>query len=212
MNDLTLVLTSCNRVDLLDKTLESIGSEVLDSLGHKIIIDDSGNDLVKDYFSKYDSSWQIILNEENIGQPRSVDKAYSFVTTPYIFHCEDDWFFKRGPYLEKSRSVLEAKDHLMQVTFRSDDPHPDSEEVYETKEGVQYRMKYPGWRNEWFGFTYNPSLFRTDAYLKFGKYAGKREQDLALRYYNIGYRTASLSDKYVHHIGGGRSTLSYKKL
>ena len=41
--DVTLVLTSCNRLDLLDRTLASIGDEVLDSIKHKIIIDDSGD-------------------------------------------------------------------------------------------------------------------------------------------------------------------------
>jgi len=30
---------------------------------------------------------------KNIGQIKSIDKAYSMVDTEYIFHCEDDWEF-----------------------------------------------------------------------------------------------------------------------
>jgi len=212
MKGITLVLTSCNRVDLLDKTLESIGSEVLQSLEHKIIIDDSGNDSVKDYFSKYDSSWQIILNEENIGQPKSVDKAYSFVTTPYIFHCEDDWLFDPSFSLQGCVDILNYESNSLQVTFRKDCPHPVDPQIRSTPNGVDYQLKVPGWNGEWYGFTYNPSLFRKSAYDSLGKYQGFREQDISRLYYDKGFFSYALTKKYVEHIGWGRGTQSYKKL
>ena len=36
---------------------------------------------------------KIIYNDVNIGQCKSIDKAYELVDTEYIFHCEDDWEF-----------------------------------------------------------------------------------------------------------------------
>jgi len=213
-NKITLVLTSCNRLDLLDRTLASIGDEVLDSIKHKIIIDDSGDPSVKDYFTKYKAQdgWKIILNDENIGQPKSVDKAYSFVDTEYVFHCEDDWIFNEKSYLRDSLSVLENDSTLLQVTFRADDPHPNFEEVLETQDGVRYQIKNPAWRGIWYGFTYNPSLFRKEAYDKIKPYAGKDEQTISKLYFDNGYRTAALVDKFVNHIGWGRSTGSHLKL
>lgn len=210
MKDITLVLTSCGRFDLLDRTLASIGSSTLSSLSSKIIIDDSGNASAKDYFSKYDSSWKIIINEENLGQPKSVDKAYSFVTTPYIFHCEDDWHFDSVP-LEECLDVLNSREDLLQVTFRQSCPHPE-EDIQLTPSGTPYRLKVSGWRGQWYGFSYNPSVFRKAAYEEIKPYSGVLEQNISKLYYDKGYRSASLVNKTYHHIGEGRGTGSYKKL
>lgn len=210
--EVTLVLTSCNRLDLLDRTLASIGDEVLDSIKHKIIIDDSGDPSVRDYFTKYKTQdgWRILLNKDNLGQPKSVDKAYSLVDTPYIFHCEDDWHFASVP-LEECLDVLNTRKDILQVTFRQGCPHLEG--VLETTpKGTNYRVKVPGWRSQWYGFTYNPSIFRKEAYEKVKPYSGKLEEDISKLYYDKGYLSASLQNKTYHHIGDGRGTESYKIL
>lgn len=212
MKDVTLVLTSCNRLDLLDRTLNSIGKETLDSIKHKIIIDDSGDPSVLDYFSKFKTQdgWRIILNKTRIGQPKSVDKAYSLVDTPYIFHCEDDWHFDGVPFLE-CLDILNSRKDILQVTFRKDDPHPEDRLEY-TSKGTPYKLKMAGWRNLWYGFTYNPSLFRKSAYDEVKPYSGKLEQDIGKLFFDNGYRTASLVNKTYWHIGEGRGTNSFNIL
>ena len=35
--------------------------------------------------------FDVLVNKKRMGQLFSIDKAYSLVTTEYIFHCEDDW-------------------------------------------------------------------------------------------------------------------------
>ena len=214
MNDSTLVLTSCGRLDLLDITLKSIGASKLDTISNKIIIDDSGDSSVRKYFSKYkkENGWNIIINETNIGHPRSVDKAYKYVSTPYIFHCEDDWEFTGTSYISEGLDVLEFDKNLLQVTFREGCPHPVYPEVNVTPNGTSYQIKEKGWRGEWWGFTYNPSIFRKSAYDRFGTYSGKREQTISKEYYDLGYYTAALTAKGVHHIGEGRGTFSYGNL
>jgi hypothetical protein len=38
---------------------------------------------------------------------KSIDRAYADVTTPFIFHCEDDWRFFRSGFIEESLLLLE---------------------------------------------------------------------------------------------------------
>lgn len=215
MTDITFVLTSCGRFDLLDRTIESIGSSVLNSLPNKIIIDDSGKEEARDYFDKYGDDWNIILNDRNIGQPKSVDKAYAQVSTNYIFHCEDDWLFDDSfsvKVLENCVDILEHDDRGLQVTFRKDSPHPLEQEIFRAPSNTEYQVSLPGWRGEWFGFTYNPSVVRKSSYDGFGKYSGLREQEIGKQYFDRGLLSFSLSDRFVSHIGEGRGTGSHLKL
>lgn len=212
MLDITLVLTSCGRFDLLDRTIESIGSSVISSLPNKIIIDDSGQESAKSYFDKYGDDWNIILNDKNIGQPKSVDKAYAQASTNYIFHCEDDWLFDPSfstKVLEDCIDILEHDDRGLQVTFRKNSPHPTKPEILRTPSEVEYQVSVPGWRGEWFGFSYNPSVVRKSSYDSFGKYSGQREQDISKQYFHMGLLSFSLLDRFVSHIGCGRSTGSH---
>ena len=212
MTDITLVLTSCGRFDLLDKTLASIGPSILNSLSDKIIIDDSGREDARRYFDKYGDDWKIRLNGKNLAQPKSVDKAYAHVTTPYVFHCEDDWFFENFVSFEACVDILESDKSILQVTFRKDSPHPEFPQIFRSNKGFSYRKVVEGWRGEWWGFTYNPSLFRMSAYKEIGSYSGMNEQTISKRYHELGYKTACLSDEHYYHIGVGRGTNSHLKL
>ena len=216
LDNVTFVLTSCSRPDLLEATIESIGWDLLEKIPHKIIVEDSGNDQMFKYFYQdnpipYD--FDILFHRENKGLVRSIDEAYRLVKTPYVFHCEDDWLFEGEGYIEKAISVLETVESLAQVCFRKDCPHPLNSTVGVTEDGVEYQIKLPNWRNEWYGFTFNPSVVRMDAYRKVGEYFGHLEQEVSRRYYDKGYLSASLvgEDQVVSHSGHGRSTHPYKK-
>ena len=99
MKKVTVVLTSCGRLDLLTKTIESFNKFNTYPITKFIFIDDSGdikfkkkaNKILTSLLKKYDYS--LIFNENRQGQIKSVDYAYSMVETPYIFHLEDDWEF-----------------------------------------------------------------------------------------------------------------------
>lgn len=208
LKNITLVLTSCGRLDLLQKTVESIHPEILVNTKQNILIDDSGNRSIHEQIesNSFFSNWKKLYNEVNIGQPKSVDKAYSFVDTDYIFHCEDDWIFDcHYDFIFESIKVLQSNEKIFQVTFRKDDPHP----VQHTNQG--YGIKIPGWRNEWYGFTYNPSILKFNDINKVLPYSGKTEQQISKCYYDLGLLTASISG-VVDHIGWGRSTNSHLKL
>ena len=91
MKEVTVVCTSCNRPDLLEKTLESFFkyNTYPIELDYFNVIDDSGvvgcNDHLKEKFPSV-SFW---YNPENIGQVATIDKMYGYVTvrTQWFPHC-----------------------------------------------------------------------------------------------------------------------------
>ena len=108
MNDVSLVITSCGRFDLLERTLDSFFEYNTYTIKKVIITEDSteGKKLEK-LVSKYkDQNFKLIINETREGQLKSIDKAYNEVDTEYIFHCEDDWEFLKEGFIEKSMKLL----------------------------------------------------------------------------------------------------------
>lgn len=206
-SNVTLVLTSCNRLDLLKKTIGSIPKEILSKIPKKILVDDSANlecfsVLKKENESGYLVGWTLLLNEEKLGQAGSIDRAYSKVETDYVFHCEDDWIFDEFDFVKPSLQILEKYDNLVQVTFRKDSPHPTHDEIYEVGD-LSFKVLIPGY-NGWPGFTYNPNIFRFSAYKQLGTCVGMSEKDVGIFYKNLGLYTAALEKRVVSHLGDGR--------
>ncbi len=203
-DNVTLVLTSCGRLDLLEQTIKSIPKLVLDNIPQKIIIDDSVNPDVYLQLqnAEYLSGWDRVLNEEKLGQAASIHKAYSLVQTDYVFHCEDDWEFENFDFVKPSLEILEKYDNLVQVTFRKDSPHPTHNEIYEENERA-FKVLIPGY-NGWPGFTYNPNIFRFSAYTRLGSCVGMTEKEVGIFYKNAELFTAALERRVVRHLGDGR--------
>ena len=119
-SDVTVVLTSCGRFDLLETTIESFIRFNQHPIKHFIIIEDSGDDAVYGCVPElYRQYFTFLINKSKLGQIKSIDKAYSLVDTPYIFHCEDDWVFYRYGFIEDSKLLLEANKDILQVWLRS---------------------------------------------------------------------------------------------
>jgi glycosyltransferase involved in cell wall biosynthesis len=206
--NVTLVLTSCNRLDLLKKTINSIPKTTLDKIPKKILVDDSADQqcfeqLKEENENGYLKDWVLLLNEEKRGQAASIDRAYSEVQTEYVFHCEDDWYFSDGDFIDRSLPILEKYDNVLQVTFRSDSPHPVCDEIYEECTDSEFEVLIPGY-NGWPGFTYNPNLFRFSAYQEIKPIIGKSEKDVGLIYKDKGLFTVALTHRTVSHSGNGR--------
>ena len=128
----TVVLTSCNRVELLDKTIESFHKHNTYPIEEFIIIEDSTDIKAIKHIKNNYSDYTLIFNEENLGTFKSIDKAYSQVNTPYIFHLEDDWKFVREGFIEDSMKILEHNNpKVINVWIRAltdTMEHPFSEE------------------------------------------------------------------------------------
>lgn len=217
MNDVTIVFTSCGRFDFLKKTIDSFMSMNTYDIKKIIVIDNSSNkdgfDIINGMFRKHKVETQIIINETNIGQVASIDKAYSFVETNYIFHCEDDWIFTKPNFIEKSLDVLSFDEKISNINIRyrfngqRGSMHPINPNPKKTNNGVIYYEYALNFLNEWHGFSWNPGLRRKSDYDLIKPYKQYvNEQGVGLVYKNLDFKSACLEEQYCYHIGGDETT------
>lgn len=75
---ITFTITSCNRIDLLEKTLNSFTSINNYEIDEFIMSDDSGNEEISNHLkSKYGDKFKIISNNPRVGLSRSIDNLFS---------------------------------------------------------------------------------------------------------------------------------------
>jgi len=220
MSDVSVVLTACNRPDLLQETLDSFFEMNTYPIERFIIIDDGlvqgCNDFVK---TRYNFPIELIYNKAKLAQLRSIDLAYSSVTTPYIFHMEEDWRFMRTDFIQKSKELMELDHKIITVWLRSPQDttlnHPYSTETIESPSGIHYKkcqVFYP--HGIWNGFTFNPSLKRISDYNRIKPYqdlpritpaeqsgGNPLECDVSVAYAQLGYYAITLLDQHIEHIG-----------
>lgn len=219
MNDkVTLVITSSNRPELLKRTIYSFMKFNSYPIEKYIIIDDSAiNSFHKELESEFGAMFEIIANPVRIGQIASIDKAYSRVTTPYIFHCEDDWEFYRFAFIELSLALLNDDAKILQVWLRERNDtngHPVEPLSY-CRAGVPYqRLAYDfqGYN----GFSFNPGLKRVSDYDLIKPYSSVKydathpakrskfyapESEISQFYKDLGYRAVIPPYGFVKHIG-----------
>lgn len=209
MKEVTLVVTSCGRHDLLERTLRSFVRHNTFPIKETVIVEDSPlppPSWLADLTALGSRKW--IANGPRMGQIYSVDRAYAEVNTEYIFHCEDDWEFFRFGFMEESLDLLHDWPNVLQVWIRDDSEHPVVMEHY------PFPIMKPEWRKErgegWSGFAFNPGLRRLADYVKigsFGRHVSYNKQfcgELALSrlYWDLGYVCAKLPAA-CKHIGGG---------
>jgi len=208
MNDVTLVITTCDRNKLLKKTLESFFKHNTYPIKKALIIEDSGKDVdFSDIEPLIKCDYEIIKNETNIGQWASIDKVYSMVETEWIFHCEEDWLFIDSGFIEKSFEVFEACDkrNIKLFTVWGDN--------LKLKDGKRLLKKIDNFHllNPHIvlgGYTLNPGLRRMSDQRKFSPYKQyetngvDREVFMAGKYINDGYYSAYIDDTHFwYHIG-----------
>ena len=228
-DDISMVITSCNRPELLRKTLESFLKFNTYPIKETFIIDDSGvigcNDtIIKPFINVLNI--KMIYNNVNIGQIQSIDKVYSYVTTTYIFHCEEDWEFLQSGFIEKSLNIFNEchKDNIYTVWLRPHHCTSGHPILYDIEKKGYFKMKPDfsyidkGDIYTWCGFTFNPGLRKTINCLLFHPYSIKCEKSikngkeyvgeytLNKKYADSEFCAVILDDPngHVNHIGWGQ--------
>jgi len=209
-SNVTLVVTSCGRFDLLKKTLDSFEQFNTYPIRSVIITEDSGDERVKGCIP---ANWRdyttFFVNNPRLGQLASIDLAYSIIETPYIFHCEDDWLFYRPEFIEDSMLLLEADAMALQVWLRSyahdlaiHSPYVFLESRREIS-GVKF-YTVGSRKVDWQGFSFNPGLRRFADYMMVSPYSSqKNEKDLSKYYSDKGRYALILESDAVLHTGFG---------
>lgn len=209
---ITFTLTSCNRWNLLEKTLDSFLSLNTYPIKRYLLHEDSGNpEIVSKIKAKY--PFIEVLESNRSGLLASVDKLYALVDTEYVLHNEDDWLFRGNPYfIQESLEVLENP-NINQVWIREGIPYTWLEE----KTDANYRMVKQSHFGDWCGFSFNPGLRRLsdyklmfpdgfNSYNTHGTNSALNEHECNQVASTFGYRAALLNNPSCVHIGDNQST------
>ena len=109
--DITMCLTIGGRPEVLERTLHSILPQA--SFAQIIAVNDYRDAASSAVFQRLCPTGLLIVPETQMGHHPIVDRMYSQVQTPYIFHGEDDWFFEQGLDLNRARTLLNADAAVM---------------------------------------------------------------------------------------------------
>lgn len=207
MEPYSVVITSCGRFDLLRATLASLLPN-LDKAPEKIlIVEDSCDQAVVHTVAGFEGNFEILVNHRKLGQIASIDRAYGAITTPFIFHCEDDWEFFRCGFLLESATVLERFPKVSMVGLRPRlELNPLIRNLPAESAGDFKFFHYdPALHPEYFSYAFNPGLRRLADYKALGPFAPLgHEPDISYRFKRAGFRMAGLDNPAARHIGWGR--------
>jgi hypothetical protein len=208
----TVCLTSCGRQDLLEHTIKSFYYFNTYPITRFIVSEDSG---IKGINTELQAKYpQIDFINDGIkhGQIKSIDSMYKQVTTPYIFHCEDDWQFYRKGFIEESLSILTKHHEVLTVWLRAKNDTNGHPFQWSAKHNAnKVKTDFRGWH----GFTFNPTLKRLSDYHRIGSYSelttfdpenpAKSEKQIGHVYKDLGYIALLSKQPYVKHIGWNRT-------
>ena len=209
MKKITFVLTSCGRVELLNKTLNSFFYFNDYKIEELFLVEDSINQNVyEDIKKKWRDKLTLLFNEKKKGQIKSIVETYKLIKTPFIFHCEDDWIYTRKKFIEDSLEILQTDPKIIQVWLESKESASrlDIFEYgplkYTKKNKIGFRKvtcKH-GW--EWGYFSFRPGVKRMSDYNLIGGYGKfKNELDIGVKYKKLGFYTVIIEKPAVIDIG-----------
>lgn len=209
---ISFVITTCGRLDLLKRTLDSFYDPLY--INEYFLSDDTDDyentsKIYLEYSTLFD---KIITNYPKKGLAASIDNLYKEVNNKFIFHCEEDWEFdcnKNPNFMEDSLSILIENPDIHQVWIRhqEDNPHKSTGEVITTSTGVEYYLIDPDF-NGWNGYSWNPGLRRKEDYLEMfpnGVSEFGDEYKCAQHSKNFNYKTVVLKNTVCKHIGHERT-------
>jgi GT2 family glycosyltransferase len=216
MDLISFTITSCNRIDLLERTLFSFNNLNTYNIDEFLISDDSGSKEIGEILDKkYGEDCKIVHNETQLGLSQSLDNLFKQAKNEFIFHCEDDWFFESNPNLiQESLDILKEFPNVHQVYVRhqNNNPHPSDDEILTTKSGAQFKLVKQNFTvsstQTWNGFSWNPGLRRKSDYDRmfpngFSEFGD--EYICADHTKKFNYQSAILLNTSCYHIGNNRT-------
>lgn len=175
--DVTVVITSSDRHDLLERTLDSfVRFNTYEGIRRIIVVEDSYSyPHFLENNEKYAGYDIYILNHRpRLGQLLAIDVAYKYVDTEYIFHCEDDWEFYTPGFIETSLPIIDSAPNILQVHLRRlDDVFTKGPLDYSLDPSGKFALINEGSTSyaKWYGFSFNPGLRRLSHYRELGCYS-----------------------------------------
>ena len=206
-HNMSLVLTSCGRPKLLDKTLSSFFRYNDYKFKDLFLVEDSVDSNIHNIIrKKWGKKIQIICNNKKKGQIKSIVDTYKLIKTPYIFHCEDDWIYVRKNFIKESLEILNSDEKIIQVWLESKESASRldifSYGKIESIGKIKFRRVFckEGW--EWGHFSFRPGVKRLKDYDLINGYDNfTNELDISVKYKNLGFYTVIMENHAVEDIG-----------
>lgn len=174
--DIEAVVTSYNRWHLLQPCIESLLKVIPKDIKVTIIEDSVNSEIKEKITSTFGNRINSIFNKSNIGQIKSIDKAYAQVNSKYILKVEDDYLFSDNKeFIDESIDILESNLDVNNVYIRhrnnflvSHGPNYEKDlfesQKLTTSKGSEFLLFNKLHCGDWCGFTFMPHIHRTDDY------------------------------------------------
>jgi len=202
----TICITSCGRLDLLEQTLDSF--RAFNAGGRFLISEDSTRpDVIAEAKARY-PDMTVLSGPDRLGLMGSIDRLYSAAKTPYIFHLEDDWTFDGPVDWDGAIALLDACDDVANVSLRAFD---EIKGKYREKStplklaGREFAVMRTDAHPEFFGWSSNPGLIRKSLYEAYAPFARLMHDQMSGLIKKDGRVVAYLLPGVARHIGQGRN-------
>lgn len=205
-DDVTICITSCGRIDLLEQTLASF--QKFNKGGRYLLSEDSTDVGVIEKISERYPEMMVLSGKDRLGLMGSIDRLYSVVDTPYIFHLEDDWVFDGPVHWDAAKEFLTARKDVANVCLRAFDElkekfrnASDPDQALSQNFRVMRQNAHP----EFFGWSSNPGLIHRDLYLAYAPFGRMMHDQMSGLIKREGRVVAYLLPGVARHIGHGRN-------
>lgn len=205
-SSVTVCITSCGRLDLLEKTLASFCSS---NTGGRFILSEDSTDpeVIAEVCRRY-PKFRVLSGTDRLGIMGSIDRIYSVVETPYIFHLEDDWGFDGPVNWMAAMALLDGNDKVANVCVRR---FEEIRSKYRTHSeavscaGADFRLMHANAHPAFFGWTPNPGLIRKSLYERYKPFRRLMPDQMSGEIKGNGQTVAYMLPGVAGHIGKGRN-------
>ncbi|HVB90444.1 MAG TPA: hypothetical protein VND97_09610 [Beijerinckiaceae bacterium] len=202
----TVCVTSCGRLDLLTHTLESFRR--FNPGGAYILSEDSAQPNVVEAIRAAFPEIRVLAGGARLGLMASIDRLYSEVRTPYIFHLEDDWLFEGPVDWDGAIALLARRDDIANVSLRVFEeikPKYRARSTPLAEHNRSFQIMKPNAHAEFFGWSPNPGLIRTSLYRQYAPFTRMNPDQMSALIKREGRVMAYLLPGVARHIGQGRN-------
>jgi O-antigen ligase len=203
----TLCMTMGNRPELLDQTLGSLLA--LHTFKHVVAINDFGDEASNAVFRRHCPHGVLVETAPGNGHHKAIDLLYAQVTTPHIFHIEDDWHFATPIPFAAIFEALATHTRISQVCLRNLDdftPGGFAPTAHKVDGGALPLFKLTALHDQWYGYTFNPHVTTTRLVKSLSPFsAHRKERHISRTLRHNGLYTAFLNPGGCTHLGDDHS-------
>jgi hypothetical protein len=226
MKDYTLFILGNGRKGCLERTVASWETNLIDKPKHKIIFDDSGNQLYREYLNKrFGDRFTIVpIGDIPMGQIYGINFIYNYlreIDTDYIFELEEDWLLFRPLKMQDLIEILDSNQNIVQVRvprtpWTELDLYNGSTishflSMKDSKASLikHNKLSWYEWRGPYWFWSHNPSLYRKSITnlpypgegdqhheMQFGCNILEQNKDAVISFY-----AENTYDAYIYHLG-----------